>query len=362
MPDDSGKEDEGGLWRRIATARGMLVATGAIATALAAIIGLGRELLPHSPSRLGASIEPREVDRPVALDEFLRLTGRAFTPGEGRRRSFVLASATLAQTTEDTPPPPAETEEQGVPDRPRPEMPEYPEPGGGEPPDPPGPEPGGGEPPDPPGPEPGGQEPRSGHRQERRSGAPTSIDAFLRTVEPIIKAVKLPHSREPADEKRTEARATEALTGDPRASDREVRRVLSGTRLRLLKATETADTDESVETRPVFSIYRLPPGQRERLEPHGAVVNFNIKLEGYEGRPTELRWSLFNAKNKTRIRKPWLVNRLALRLTPDAPVDRASEAIWVPLPRKVKGPFVARLEVVDDKGVRVAYNESDPFR
>lgn len=383
MPDESA-EERTGWWGRI---RGTVVAVGAVAAALVAIIALGRELIPDSPPRQGARIEPREVDRPVPLDEFLARTGRASSPASGRGGSFVLAAAGLGQVGgSGEQEGPSEDGQKQLPGGGQEECSEEgsPPPAGGAPvpcptdePDPPSEAPPPGSPRDQtqPGDEGEGRsgdergrrraegESRSGDtRGRRRAERPTSIEDFLRDVEPIIKAVKLPDRDESSSETRTEARAKEALTGDRRASDGAVRRVLAGTRLRLVTKAEAADTARSVRTRPVFSIERLPPGERERLEPRGAVVNFDVELEGYEGRSAELRWSLFDARRRSRVRKPWLVDRLALRLTPDAPVDRATSEIWVPLPKKVKGPFFARLEVFDDKGVRVAYEESRTFR
>jgi len=351
MPDKRGKQ-RGGLRGWISTVPGKLITAGAVATALVAVVGLVREVLPDSPPRLRATIEAEDVDREEPLHEFLELTRAASATGEREPPPLAVATASLVQAPEpdgqDKPCPdgsePPCAKPEACPDGSEPPCPGVEMcPDGSEPPCPDGPGPGPGEHPEP----------------------PESVDRFLdpQVVQgQIVKGIKLPHSRRPADEKRTEAKAKAILTGDSRVPDKEVRRVLRGTRVELVDETKTAYGDDDFETLPVIDIERFPPDKREQLVPIGAVVNFHLELEGYEGRSSELRWTLFDAKKKTRVRhRPWLVNRRALRLTPDAPVEGASSQIWVPLPKGLKGPFFARLEVRDDKGVRVDYANSDRF-
>jgi hypothetical protein len=174
--------------------------------------------------------------------------------------------------------------------------------------------------------------------------------------------VKLPDSANPVKQRQIKTRATKALTGDPRAPETHVRRVLSATRVKVLSQEEVALRGASKDgMRPVVSIYRFPQDKRERLVPLGAVVNFAVKLEGSTKEALDVRWTLFNAKTRTHVRKSWLIRRRALRLTADAPVDMANPQIWVPLPRGVGGPFFVRLEIFDDDGGRVNFDDSSRF-
>jgi len=105
---------------------------------------------------------------------------------------------------------------------------------------------------------------------------------------------------------------------------------------------------------------RVRPLAGDSSEPLGVTVNFDLDLEGYEGKRVEVRWSLYTARAGVRVPRDWLLNRRALVARPDAPSERASNGFWVPLPRQ-KGPFFVRLTAYDgDK--RIARADSKPFR
>ena len=107
-------------------------------------------------------------------------------------------------------------------------------------------------------------------------------------------------------------------------------------------------------------------GTRERQlpgdtpEPVGVTLNFDLTLEGYEGKRVDVRWSLYNADDGVRVPRDWLVNRRALVAEPDAPSERASSDFWIPLPRQ-RGPFFVRLTAYDGES-RIARADSKPFR
>ncbi|HEV2059403.1 MAG TPA: hypothetical protein VGR11_08595 [Solirubrobacteraceae bacterium] len=128
------------------------------------------------------------------------------------------------------------------------------------------------------------------------------------------------------------------VTDDQDAPPDEVRRVLASTRLRVSST----------------------PGAAPKLSPLGVVVNFSAEIEGFRGKQSVVRWSLFDARERTRMPQPWLRNRDALRLVPEAGSDRGSLAVWVPLPRE-RGPYFVRLELIDDRGTRLAKADTKSF-
>lgn len=131
---------------------------------------------------------------------------------------------------------------------------------------------------------------------------------------------------------------TAILTDDEDAPPSEVRRMLTSTRLRIADAA----------------------GAEPKLSPLGVVVNFSAQIDGYRGKESVVRWSLFDARERTRMPQPWLRNRVALRLIPEAGSDRGSLAVWVPLPRP-RGPYFVRLELLNDRGSRLAKADTKSF-
>ncbi len=93
----------------------------------------------------------------------------------------------------------------------------------------------------------------------------------------------------------------------------------------------------------------------------GVTVSFDLQLEGFKGRRGYVRWSLYNARANRRVPRDWLINRRVLSLQGKANEDRASKEFWVPLPRR-KGPFFVRVSAYDDKGSRLTYEDTEPFR
>jgi hypothetical protein len=93
----------------------------------------------------------------------------------------------------------------------------------------------------------------------------------------------------------------------------------------------------------------------------GDVVNFDVRLVGFTGKCTYVRWTLFNAETQTRVRDQRWVDQDALYFIAEAQDDAASSAVWVPLPRH-SGPFFVRLELFDHKATRLDLATSDPSR
>ena len=130
----------------------------------------------------------------------------------------------------------------------------------------------------------------------------------------------------------------QAVVDDGDAPPEEVRRVLTSSRLQLTGSS----------------------GAPPKLSPLGVVVNFRAEIEGFRGKRSVVRWSLFDARERTRMPQPWLRNRRALTLIPEAGKDGGTPAVWVPLPRK-RGPYFVRLELLDDRGTRLAKADTESF-
>jgi len=93
----------------------------------------------------------------------------------------------------------------------------------------------------------------------------------------------------------------------------------------------------------------------------GVTVSFDLQLEGFKGRRSYVRWSLYDARADRRVPRDWLINRRVLSMRGKANSDRASKEFWVPLPRR-QGPFFVRVSAYDDQGTRLTYEDTKAFR
>ena len=91
------------------------------------------------------------------------------------------------------------------------------------------------------------------------------------------------------------------------------------------------------------------------------TVSFDLQLEGFKGRRSYVRWSLYDARADRRVPRDWLINRRVLSMRGKANSDRASKEFWVPLPRR-QGPFFVRVSAYDDQGTRLTYEDTKAFR
>ena len=335
----SGSGEADGSWRRVTPLLGAvpnwLIKAGAVATAIVAIVAAYRTFWPEQATG-AARLSELRVDPNVKLAGFLDRShgfGARGTASSGRTR-FVVAGAEVAQAQPggDEADPPA---------------------GGGHP-DPPG----GGRKPDPSGGE-GRRDPPTidtttaptpdtattttpvpippdavAMRRDLRQQPPEVLELLEPGQTPLIQRIEMKPAGSPEEERKTELRAASSITGDPNASEEDLREALAGTRL--------------VRRGPIEAVQ---PGGPDLLVPFGAVVRFRLEPEGYQGEHLEVRWSLFDARRRTRIPRRWLQDRLALRFTPRRKVDRVTEEFWVPLPKSFRGPFSVRVEVFDEEGV-----------
>ena len=314
-----------------------ILAAGAVATALGAIIGLGQTVLPDDPKpaeQMSATISGLQVDPKVPLAEYLEEIPEAARPS-GRKASVagtVFASASLAEYT----PPPvvssSESESESEPETETETKTQSETETETEPPvttpQPPPPVTTTRPPPPPPG--------NLGTEEGQSLPAlPEGTQRLLEQVEykPLEEVLDVPAGEVQMDY------VTEILTDEKDAPRDEVRRMLTASRLGPANTTGTGP---------------------KKLSPLGVVVNFSAQIDGYRGKQSVVRWSLFDARDRTRMPQPWLRNREALRLVPEAGSDRGSLAVWVPLPRK-RGPYFVRLELLSDRGARLDKADTKRF-
>jgi hypothetical protein len=100
-------------------------------------------------------------------------------------------------------------------------------------------------------------------------------------------------------------------------------------------------------------------GAGKRREPLGVAVTFDLTLEGFNGRKVDVRWSLYRGGGP--VPRPWLKDHPILKLEGEADRDTASPEFWVPLPEK-PGRYSVRIEVFDDKGVKLTREKTKSFR
>jgi hypothetical protein len=317
----------------------IVLRAGAVAGALASIVGLGALLWPDSPGRLAASLENVEADVNVGLAEFSarQRTAEAGTaveitrPPGGARPYTVLAGVQSERDLAQQPEP------EGAPESPPAEAPP--------------------EATSPAEPEVDPQaQPETGVEPEMETGAQRQLDELSEAqvvdeVEEKLPSEKLPPGCE------------YELAGGDGAAELQCAHVQA---LRFLAPGDVDEESSGQATVAAKDLLKVLRGTRVRplsggtSEPLGATLNFDLSLEGYEGKRVEVRWSLYNARADVRVPRDWLVNRRALVAEPDAPSERASNDFWVPLPRQ-RGPFFVRLTAYDG-GTRIARADSETFR
>jgi hypothetical protein len=95
-------------------------------------------------------------------------------------------------------------------------------------------------------------------------------------------------------------------------------------------------------------------------EPLGIAVSFEAVVEGYRGKPVDVRWSLHRASSGRASPRAWLANRRVLRRTLAANSQRLSADFWVPLPRSHGRSFI-RVGIYDPQGTRLTYKDTKRF-
>jgi hypothetical protein len=103
-----------------------------------------------------------------------------------------------------------------------------------------------------------------------------------------------------------------------------------------------------------------PAGNRPASEPLGVLVTVNLELIGLRDQEVQLTWSMLAARGaKKRLYGDWLNDNLAYRLKAGSNRDTAFQYIWIPLP-KPPGPYFVRVELTAN-GAPLKSEASDPF-
>jgi hypothetical protein len=121
-------------------------------------------------------------------------------------------------------------------------------------------------------------------------------------------------------------------------------------------ANQAVSADKVLE---IFEQTRTAPAEGGS-EPVGVTVDFDVGAVGYKGDRLDVRWSMFSASTKRRVPRPWLRNRRALLLEPEAEDDKGSGSFWVPLPRG-DGRWFVRVSLYDKRGQRITYADTERF-
>ena len=104
----------------------------------------------------------------------------------------------------------------------------------------------------------------------------------------------------------------------------------------------------------------------EQLALVGYLVHVQIKLVGFKGRHTHVRWEMHDAETRARILvselfSDWSDEQTAVDVLAEAAIDTAAPKFWVPAPLNDK-PFFVRVMIYDDKGTELTYADSDAVR
>lgn len=95
----------------------------------------------------------------------------------------------------------------------------------------------------------------------------------------------------------------------------------------------------------------------------GALVSFDVVIEGFQGKTCLLTWSLFDDATDTRVADETLLEQPGWpdgTYVPAGQRDQASGEIWIRLPEQ-PGAYFVRLELIDPNGQRITSLDSEPF-
>lgn len=99
----------------------------------------------------------------------------------------------------------------------------------------------------------------------------------------------------------------------------------------------------------------------EDLKFVGYLIRFDVTIEGFKGEKCFLKWSVYEAENKSRVPEPLLVDQDGPVITAEViGSDKGSGEFFVPIPEGDSNFFV-RLELYAPNGRRLTYADTDPF-
>jgi hypothetical protein len=92
----------------------------------------------------------------------------------------------------------------------------------------------------------------------------------------------------------------------------------------------------------------------------GALVNFTVKIQRYEGRACRLTWTLFTATG-SRVQDERFMSQPVFPVElviPRAQEDQINLELWFPYPN-LDGDFIVRITLTDDEGDALDVGESE---
>jgi hypothetical protein len=122
-------------------------------------------------------------------------------------------------------------------------------------------------------------------------------------------------------------------------------------KLRALVRAKAGDPDDPADVAAV---------RRER----GTLIYVQTTVEGFKRDDVRLRWSVYDARTKRRVRDRELHDQEAVEVRLAAPTDRSVTQTWAPDPlveEDGRGPFFTRFELRDEDGIVLAVTDSEPF-
>ena len=97
----------------------------------------------------------------------------------------------------------------------------------------------------------------------------------------------------------------------------------------------------------------------KQLYPIGAMVTYNVSLQGFANQELTLEWSLIGRANKRPLPRPWWRNVIVAQIKPAVNNESLDGTFWVPIPPE-HGDYLVHLVLLDGSGVAHASSDSAP--
>jgi hypothetical protein len=99
---------------------------------------------------------------------------------------------------------------------------------------------------------------------------------------------------------------------------------------------------------------------KHQASEEGYVFLVGFRLQGNEGQPVALRWSMIDAGTGRPLRGPIYNQPPPVAFKPRGPNQRRTWPLWVPSPPR-KGSFRVRVTLIDEKRQPLDEADSEPF-
>jgi hypothetical protein len=97
----------------------------------------------------------------------------------------------------------------------------------------------------------------------------------------------------------------------------------------------------------------------KQLYPIGAMVTYNVSLEGFANKEATLEWSLIGKADRRPLPRPWWRNIVVAHIKPAVDNESLDGTFWVPIPPE-HGDYLVHLVLLDGNGVAHAQTDSAP--